>query len=73
MQWEKFAVERLPVPKVNAAKQRPLVRLVDRILADKSADPEVDTTAREAEINSLVYELYGLTADEIQEVCGSAG
>ena len=73
MQWEKFAVERLPVPKVNAAKQRPLVRLVDRILADKSADPEVDTTAREAEINSLVNELYGLTADEIQEVCGPAG
>ncbi len=73
MQWEKFAVERLPVPKVNAAKQRPFVRLVDRILADKSADPEMDTTAREAEINSLVYELYGLTADEIQEVCGPVG
>ena len=30
--WIVFTVERLPIPKINAAKQRPFVRLVDEIL-----------------------------------------
>jgi len=31
----------------------------------KSLDPTADTTALEAEIDQLVYALYGLTAEEI--------
>ena len=47
------------------------------ILTDKKANPQVDphekhcragTSALEAEIDQLVYELYGLTEDEIQIV-----
>ena len=67
-QWKKFAVERLPVPKISTAKQRPFIRLVERILQAKASDPSADTTKPEAEIDQLVYELYGLTEEEIAAV-----
>jgi len=35
------------------------------ILTIKKANPQADTTALEAEIDQLVYELYGLTEEEI--------
>jgi len=41
---------------------------VDRILAAKERDPKADTTAWEREIDRLVYELYGLTEEEIKVV-----
>jgi len=43
---------------------------VDRILAAKERDPEADTAALEREIDRLVYELYGLTEEEIAIVEG---
>ena len=61
-------VERLPIPKLSAAKQRPFVRLVDRILAEKAADAAADTEPLEREIDRLVYDLYGLTEEETAEV-----
>ena len=42
--------------------------MVDQILAAKDADPDADTSALEAEIDRLVYDLYGLTASEIAAV-----
>ena len=50
----------LPVPDVPPAAQRPLVRLVDDVLAAKDADPHADVTAQENEIDRLVHALYGL-------------
>ncbi len=38
--------------------------------SSKSLDPAADTTALEAEIDQLVYALYGLTAEEIALVEG---
>ncbi len=70
IQWEKFSVERLPIPRISAAKQRPFIRLVDRILKAKDADSEADTAQQEAEIDRLVYGLYGLTAAEVVAVEG---
>lgn len=66
MQWKKFAVERLPIPQISLTEQRPFVRLVDIILKAKAANPKADTTEQEAEIDQLVYDLYGLTKEEIQ-------
>lgn len=34
-------------------------------LATKQANPKADTSALEKEIDRLVYELYGLTEEEI--------
>lgn len=56
-------------PVVN--KESPLIEsLVKRCLAEKSQKPAADTTALEAEIDQLVYTLYGLTEEEIKIVEG---
>ena len=44
------------------------IRLADRILTAKSADPKADTSELEAEIDRLVYALYGLTEEEIATI-----
>ncbi len=49
------------------AQQAPIVECVRRILA---APDSPDVPALEAEIDRLVYELYGLTDDEIAVVEG---
>ena len=63
--WKKFAVERLPIPHISAAKQRPFIRLIDHILTAKSINQKADVSATEAEIDLRVYELYSLTSKEI--------
>ena len=57
--------KKLPIPDVDAAAQAPVVSRVDQILVAKKADPDVDVSAPEAEIDQLVYFLYGLTREEI--------
>ena len=47
--------------------------LVTQILTAKKANSQADTTGLEAEIDQLVYELYGLTEEEIQIVEESVG
>ena len=44
--------------------------MVDKILSLKKSDPQADTSVLEAEIDRMVYELYGLTEDEIKIVEG---
>ncbi len=58
----------LPIPRITAVEQRPFIRLVERILSAKDAAPGADTGELEAEIDRLVYALYGLTAEEIAAV-----
>ena len=70
IQWKKFAVQCLPIPKITVAEQRPFTRLVDDILAAKATNPAADTEKKEREIDRLVYKLYALTEEEIAEVTG---
>lgn len=57
-------LETLPIPFATPHQQTSVSSCVDRILAAKQADPAVDTTKLEDEIDELVYDLYGLTPDE---------
>ena len=66
--WKKAYVETIPVPEIPTLAQRPLVELVDSILASKKSDEATDTRTQEAEIDRMVYDLYGLTSEEIQAV-----
>jgi adenine-specific DNA-methyltransferase len=50
-----------------------LSSLVNQILDLKKADPKADTSALEAQIDQLVYALYGLTDEEIAIVEGAVG
>ena len=52
--------KKLPLPDVSSDQQAPLVRIVDRILAARCADPHADISALEEEINKSVNQLYGL-------------
>lgn len=71
LRWKKVYVERLPIPKISAAKQQPFIELMDRILQAKATKPAADSSALEAEIDRLVYSLYELTDQEIATVQGS--
>ena len=64
------SVGELPI-KNDMVHKAEIVNLVDRILSAKKANPLADTTAEEREIDRLVYDLYGLTEDEIAIVEGA--
>ena len=56
-------IQRLPVR--IAENVQSFIDLVDQILAVKSADSAADTSALESEIDRMMYDLYGLTPEEI--------
>ncbi|WP_445939454.1 hypothetical protein [Pseudomonas sp.] len=49
-----------------------IVKLVDRIMVIKMADPDTDISDLEREINSHLYTIYGLSPEEIAVVEGLA-
>ena len=70
-QWEKAYVETIPIPNSNSTEKLALIAKVDRILElSTSNNMESDTSALEAEIDQLVYQLYRLTREEIAVVEG---
>jgi adenine-specific DNA-methyltransferase len=64
--------KQLPIPDVPKEKQEPIVRLVDRILAAKRKNIEADVSGLEAEIDKLVYDLYGMKVPEPATASASA-
>ena len=64
-------IRNIPIPSVTLEQQEPIIALVDKILAAKKADSSADTTEWEKQIDHKVYELYGLTEDEIAIVEGN--
>jgi adenine-specific DNA-methyltransferase len=60
---------KLPIKITNKKEQ--FIELVKQIHAAKAADPQADTSGLEAEIDVLVYQLYGLTEEEIKMVEGT--
>ena len=46
------------------------VEIVEKILSAKKANPQADTSVLEREIDQKVYELYGLSPEEIEVVEG---
>ena len=67
-------VRKFPIPSATPAQQQEIIVLVDKILAAKKDcrvkhenDSELaDTSTLEMQIDELVYDLYGLTGDEIK-------
>ena len=51
------------VPKLTEQDQQPFISLVDKIISGK--DRGEDTSALERQIDRMVYDLYGLTDEEI--------
>jgi hypothetical protein len=72
-----FEIEQLPIKKFPETKQQPLIKLVDKMLSlnkrlneigDKKTDKrdkiEEEIKKTDAEIDELVYKIYGITAKE---------
>ena len=72
MRWIKIYVEEIRIPRISKAAQRPFVALAEKITAAKAANPTADTSKMEAEIDKMVYALYGLTKGEIAIIESSA-
>ncbi len=64
--WKYFG--QIPIPKVSEKEAKPIIDLVDSILEQKKANVNADVKVLEADIDQLVYQLYGLTKEEIKIV-----
>lgn len=70
LRWKRQYVEQIPIPVLSIEDQQPIISLVTHILSAKQSDPSADTAALEAEVDGLVYGLYGLGTEEIKMVEG---
>lgn len=66
IRYKKQFLELLPIPPLSELEQAPYIAIVEQILAKKENGE--DSTALEAEIDRMVYQLYGLTTEEISIV-----
>jgi hypothetical protein len=65
--------KKLPIPTNDSKNLINIENIVMKINKIKSEDPTADTTSLEQEIDQIVYELYGLTEEEIEIVEGGVG
>ena len=68
---QRYELEQLPIPPMVVTDWQQLRSLADNVIQAKANNPAADTRALEAEIDRLVYQLYGLTEAEIATVEGS--
>ncbi|MFW6121959.1 MAG: TaqI-like C-terminal specificity domain-containing protein, partial [Petrotogales bacterium] len=76
-EFRKIYVEQLPVPQIPKGKQKPLIDLVDKILANTKSDDYLENSNKQAkvheyekQIDQMVYKLYSLTEEEIRIIEG---
>ena len=69
-QYNKHALEKLPVAEIPASQQQAFITLVNQIFDAKHTAPNTDISTLEDAIDKLVYELYNLTPKEIAIVGG---
>lgn len=61
-------LEVLPIAEAGDSQQAAISNIVTEILDAKKEKPKADTSVLETEIDQLVYQLYGLTEEEVQLV-----
>ena len=68
-------LDQIPIKKISKAKQKPFIEVVDKILDItkdedylKNPEKQAKVKAYEKKIDKMVYDLYGLTKDEIKIV-----
>ncbi|MEG9328991.1 Eco57I restriction-modification methylase domain-containing protein [Salinimicrobium catena] len=61
-------ISQIPIVKGSTEQRKEITLMVEEIIAIKKENPAADTFSLEAEIDRLVYDLYGLTEEEIEIV-----
>ena len=59
---------KFPIPQTIQSDKSKLIELVAGVIKAKSANQHADTSVLESEIDKKVYQLYGLTDEEIKIV-----
>jgi hypothetical protein len=70
-QVKTVVLKELPIKEISKESQQPFIDKVNEILLLKTEDSKTDTQVLEQEIDAMVYELYGLSVEEIAIVEGS--
>jgi hypothetical protein len=70
MEFRTIYVGQIPILSASADQEAAITAVVDNLVASKGQGPQVAQWERE--LNALVYELYGLTEDEVAIVEGRA-
>ncbi|MEI6049535.1 MAG: TaqI-like C-terminal specificity domain-containing protein [Bacteroidota bacterium] len=60
----KTFLEKLPIPNIPFARQKPFIDLVEKVISSKKEN--LNTTDLEKEIDVMVYKLYELNYDEVK-------
>jgi hypothetical protein len=74
MQGTNYQIDKEPlieIPIFKASNPQPIVRLIDIILKEKQKDKKAETKDFENQIDALVFNLYGLTTEEVTTVMNS--
>lgn len=69
--FTKDMINGIPLPKIEGSITKKITASIDRILAAKGTYPQADTSKEESAIDELVYQLYGLSPEEIAIVEGN--
>ena len=56
----------IPIKKASPDAQNSIVKIVNEIIALKKSNPNHDTSSLERQIDTVVYDIYGLTDAEIK-------
>ena len=59
-------IKQLPIPNIVKSEQDKIVKFVNQILHLKQVDIDTNTTEIEKQIDTIVYNLFNLTPDEIE-------
>jgi adenine-specific DNA-methyltransferase len=63
-----LVLRKLPIPNVSTNDQDKVSTIVDNIINSKRNNPKLDTNKYESEIDHFIYNLFGLTEEEIELV-----
>ena len=73
MDFINYYIIQIPLPKEiieKPNKQKPFISIVDKIISIRKSNPQDEIDSLESEIDCMIYELYGLTEEEIRIVEG---
>jgi len=65
MRFKSIYVSQIPIPSPTDTQDACVTEIVNKILEIKRQNPNADTSSLEKEIDQIVYQLYGLTDEEI--------
>lgn len=68
IRWLAQNIVNIPIPSATNIQIQSVSSLVEKVIETKRFNPSADTSSLESEIDRLVYQLYGLTEEEIQIV-----